>query len=166
MNKDFEKKYQNLRKERQYELLNYDKKLHIKLLNQQGDEFELNRKLQIYSLILINQLNWEVRDQYLELLENYIKEKITSLNFRTRFSERYESIAKVADLLKSNRVLLSPNKKSMNLGDLLLEIESCCKAYCDDPEPLRNEFEIGEVEFRILMQKIFLKFQKILKEKL
>lgn len=162
MTKDLEKKYQNFNIERRYELLNYDKKRHLELLNQQGDEF--NSKLLTYSVILIDHLNWEIRDQYLELLENYMEEKRDSFNFRIRFCERYESIEKVADLLESNRVLLSPDENSLDFGDLLSEIYSCCKDYSDDPEPFRNEFEIGDVEFRTSIEKIYLKIQNFLTE--
>lgn len=151
--KDLEKKYQDFEKKRAYELLNYDKKHHIELLDKLELDDELKSKLRSYSVILIHQLNWEIRDQYLELLENYREEKIDSFNFRIRFSERYEFIDRFADLLESNRVLLSPDKKSLNFGSLLSAIESCCKAYSDDPEPFRNEFEIGEVEFRIRIEK-------------
>jgi hypothetical protein len=63
----------------------------------------------------------------------------------------------VADLLKSNRVLLSPDENSLDFGDLLWEIDSCCEAYSDDPEPFRNKFEIGDVEFRILIEKLLAK---------
>ena len=49
MSKDLEKKYQNLNKEMRYELLNYDQKRHLELLNQQGDEFE--SKLETYLII-------------------------------------------------------------------------------------------------------------------
>ena len=100
----------------------------------------------------------------MELLENYREEKIDSFNFRIRFCERYESIEKVADLLKSNRVLLSPDKNSLNFGDLLAQIDDCCKAYSDDPEPFRNKFEIGDVEFRISIEKIYFKIQNFLKQ--
>ena len=83
-------------------------------------------------------------------------------NFRIRFCERYESIEKVADLLKSNRVLLSPDENSLDFGDLLSEIDSCCKAYSDDPEPFRNKFEIGDLEFTTSIEKIYLKIQNFL----
>jgi len=159
MSSDWEKK-------RRFALLNYNKKLHLKMLNQKETVLndELKLKLQFYSIILMDQLNWEIRDQYLELLENYREEKIDSFNFRIRFCERYESIEKVADLLKSNRVLLSPDKNSLNFGDLLSKIDNCCKAYSDDPEPFRNKFEIGDVEFRISIEKIYFKIQKYLNE--
>ena len=151
MTKDLEKKYQNL-----------NKKWHLELLNQPGDEFK--SKLRTYTIILIDHLNWEIRDQYLELLDKFIDKKIDSFNFRIAFCERYESIEKVADLLKSNRVLLSPDKNSLNFADLLSKIDDCCKAYSDDPEPFRNKFEIGDVEFRISIEKIYFKIQKFLKE--
>ena len=162
MTKDLEKKYQKLNKKRRYELLNYEKKRHLELLNKKGDEFE--SKLRTYSIVLIDHLNWEIRDQYLELLDKFIDKKIDSFNFRIAFCERYESIEKVADLLKSNRVLLSPDKNSLNFADLLEEIDDCCKAYSGDPEPFRNKFEIGDVEFRISIEKIYLKIQKYLNE--
>ena len=162
MTKDLEKKSQNLNKKSCYELLNYDKKRHLELLNQQGDEFK--SKLRTYSIILIDHLNWEIRDQYLELLENYMEEKIDSFNFRIAFCERYESIEKVADLLKSNLVLLSPDKNSLNFGDLLAKVDDCCKAYCDDPEPFRNKFEIGDAEFAILMKEIYFQMKDFLNE--
>jgi len=55
MTKDLEKEYQDLNKERRDELVNYDKKRHLELLNQQSDEFR--SKLLNYSVILIDQYN-------------------------------------------------------------------------------------------------------------
>jgi hypothetical protein len=155
----------NFKKEKLYEFLNYDKKLNLELLKDSEDlTGELRLKFLHYSAIQFNHLNWEIRDQYLELLDKFIDKKIDSFNFRIAFCERYESIEKVADLLKSNLVLLSPDKNSLNFGDLLSKIDNCCKAYSDDPEPFRNKFEIGDVEFRISIEKIYLKIQKYLNE--
>ena len=157
---------QDLKKKRRYELLNYEKKLNYKFLTQQGIDLndEVNSRLRTYSIILIDHLNWEIRDQYLELLDKFIDKKIDSFNFRIAFCERYESIEKVADLLKSNRVLLSPDQNSLEFGDLLAKIDDCCKAYCDDPEPFRNKFEIGDAEFTILMEEIYFQMKDFLNE--
>ena len=145
--------------------MSYDKKLNLELLKDSENlTGELRLKFLHYSAIQFNHLNWEIRDQYLELLENYREEKMDSFNFIMKFEERYDSIGKVADLLKSNRVLLSPDENSLDFGDLLSEIDSCCKAYSDDPEPFRNKFEIGDVEFRISIEKVYLKIQKFLKK--
>ena len=135
-------------------------------MTQQGIDLndEVNSRLRTYSIILIDHLNWEIRDQYLELLDKFIDKKIDSFNFRIAFCERYESIEKVADLLKSNRVLLSPDQNSLEFGDLLAKIDDCCKAYCDDPEPFRNKFEIGDAEFTILMEEIYFQMKDFLNE--
>ena len=155
----------NFKKEKLYEFLNYDKKLNLELLKDSEDlTGELRLKFLHYSAIQFNHLNWEIRDQYLELLDKFIDKKIDSFNFRIAFCERYESIEKVADLLKSNRVLLSPDKNSLNFGDLLSKIDNCCQAYSDDPEPFRNKFEIKDVEFQISIEKIYLKIQNFLKK--
>jgi len=167
MTKNLEKKSQNYNKERRSKLLNYDKKQHLELLNKQGDEFK--SKLRTYSIILIDHLNWEIKDQYLELLKNYMEGKIDSFHFIMKFEERYGSIEKVADLLKSNRVLLSPDKNSFrslrralaDFGDFLSQIDSCCKVYSDNPEPFQQPGELTDVQFRHQIQKIYRKIQKL-----
>ena len=124
----------------------------------------LSLKFLHYSAIQFNHLNWEIKDQYLELLENYMEEKIDSFNFRIAFCERYESIDEVADVLKSNRVLLSPHENALDFGDFLSQIDSCCKVYSDNPEPFQQKCELGDVEFRISIEKIYLKIQNFFKE--
>jgi hypothetical protein len=127
---------------------------------------DLSLKFIHYSTILFNHLNWEIRDQYLELLDKFIEKKMEIFNFQIAFCERYESIDKVADVLTSNRVLLSPDENSLDFGDLLSKIDSYCKAYSGDPEPFRNKFEIGDVEFRTSIEKISFQMKKLLKESL
>ena len=79
---------------------------------------------------------------------------------KQRFCERYESTEKVADLLESNRVLLSPDENSLDFGDLLAKTDDCCEVYSNDPEPYRNDFEIFSIEFRTSIEKIYFKIQK------
>ena len=80
---------------------------------------ELKSRLQTYSGILIDQVNWEIRDEYLKFLKDFIEKKIDGFSFRVGFLERYQSIEKVANVLKLNRVLLSPNENCLDFGDLL-----------------------------------------------
>lgn len=160
MTKNLEKKYQNYNNERRSELLNYDKKQHFELLKNYEN---LTRKLKLkffgYSAIQFNHLNWEIKDQYFELLNNYMEGKIDSFHFIMKFQERYESIEKVADLLKSSRVLLSPDKNSLDFADLLSAIDSCCKVYSDNPEPFQQPGELTDLQFRHQIQKIYPKIQ-------
>ena len=61
----------NFKKEKLNEFLNYDKKLHLELLKDSEDlTGELRLKFLHYSAIQFNHLNWEIQDQYLELLDN------------------------------------------------------------------------------------------------
>lgn len=148
----------NWKKERRLEILNYDKKLHRKLLDEQTDKF--SRELLTHSAILIRHLHWELRDEYIELLRNYVKNNLHILDFRIEFRARYESIEKVADFLELNRVLLSPNENSFEFTSLVSNVVSCCDIYSNDPEPFRYDYEIDDDEFRTLVEEIYFKIQK------
>jgi hypothetical protein len=55
----------DLEKIRRSTLLNYNKKLHLEMLNQKEIILndELKSKLQFYSIIFMDQLNWEIKSQ-------------------------------------------------------------------------------------------------------
>lgn len=160
---------QNYEEKMRSELLNYDKGLHQNLLDQQeisltADNDQLDSKLRIYSIILTAQLHWEIKFQYLELLDKFIEQEIDISEFLSAFNKRYQSIEKVVDILKDNRVFLSPEKNCVDFLDLLSDIDDCGEGYSDDPEPFRTEFDIGSVEFRTLINKIYSKIQNLLNE--
>ena len=100
----------------------------------------------------------------MELLNKFVEKKLDILKFRITFCERYQSIEKVADGLKYNRVLLSPDENSLDFGDLLSKIYDCCQAYSNDLEPFRNKFEIGDVEFTTSIEKTYFQLKKFLQE--
>ena len=112
----------------------------------------------------MDQLNWEIKSQYLDLLTQFIEKKIDILKFIIAFRERYDCIKKIKNVLESNRILLSPNKNSLEFGNLMLRIYDCCDAYSGDPEPFRDEYEIGEIEFTNFMEEIYFQMKKLLKE--
>ncbi len=172
MDKDVEKKLQDLKDKRRYHLLNYDTEAHSELLErskylkQQGTILndELESELRMYSIILTNHLHWEIRDQYMELLEQFTKSKIDIPDFRMKFLERSRSIEDVSDVLESNRVLLSPDEKSLDFADLLMNIADCCYMYSGQPKPFRNSIEMGSGEFRISVEKTYSQLKNFLKE--
>jgi len=159
MSSDWEKK-------RRSALLNYNKKLHLEMLNQKEIVLndELKSKLQFYSIILMDQLNWEIKSQYLDLLTQFIEKKIDILKFILAFRERYDCIKKIKNVLESNRILLSPNKNSLEFGNLMLRIYDCCDAYSGDREPFRDEYEIGEIEFTNFMEEIYFQLKELIQE--
>ena len=104
---------QDLNNQRHLELLNYNKKKHIQLLKysqdlkHQGKSIpdELRKdfsKLRKYLVILVDHLNWETRDQYLELLNRFMEKKIDIPDFCIAFCERYKLNEEVGDILESN----------------------------------------------------------------
>lgn len=157
MNQDYIKK-------RYFELLKYsqDLKQQGKFI---GDESR-NGYLELltYSAMMSSHLYWETCDQYLQLLNEFIEEKIDIPEFCQAFCERYELNDEVADILESNLILLSPHEKSGDFSGFIEEIFSCCEVYNADPEPFRISYDIDDTEFRDLVEKVYLQLQKFLEK--
>jgi len=85
---------------------NYNKKHHLQLLkprsmgeNSNGDEL-LN-----YSCILQNHLEWKIHDQYLELIEEFLKENISMPEFFNELQIKNCSIINAVVFLQKHRSL-------------------------------------------------------------
>lgn len=118
---------------------NYNKKYHLQLLKQKSvgvnsSEEELLR----YSCILQNQLEWEIRDQYLGLMEEFLKGNISTSEFFAELRIKNYSIIDSVTFLESHRILLSPDKKSSKFGELL---ESLTDHLNDDLDFIGDELE-------------------------
>jgi hypothetical protein len=147
-------------------LLNYDKKEHYKLLDQQDKERatsvynqELDKKLSEYSIILLYQLHWEIRDQYVELVTKFMENKIETFELITQFEKRFESIIDIRNILISNRVLLSPDERSLDFHDLLITIYDDCQAYDNDPMPYEEPTGVNKIEFNNMIKSIYPKLK-------
>jgi hypothetical protein len=86
------------------------------------------------------------------------------LKFIVAFRERYECIQEIKNVLESNRIFLSPNKNSLEFGNLMLGISNCCDAYSGDREPFRDKYEIGEIEFTNFMEEIYFQLKEFIQE--
>jgi hypothetical protein len=99
---------------------NSNKKHHLQLLKQKSmGENSSEDELLRYSWILQHQLEWEIRDQYLELMEEFLKENIFMPEFFAELRIKNYSIIDAIRFLQSHRILLSPEKKSSKFGELL-----------------------------------------------
>ena len=107
--------------------------------------------------MLENHLDWETRDQYLALLEEFLKENISISDFCSEFLDRGSLNSDSVDFLESNLILLSPNEKSWEFSELLEEIFNECQ-YFDGEEDLTGD------EFRNSIKKSFVKIKKYLNE--
>lgn len=90
---------------------NYNKKRHYELLKKKSMGINLQEyssELGQYSCMLEAHLDWQGRESYLKLLENFQKGKIQDVKFCFAFEERGLLISDISDILKSNLILLSP----------------------------------------------------------
>lgn len=116
--------YKNFKKERHLALLNYDKKRHLEVLKKKSVSIESEEnylELLKYSAMLDRHLDWETCHQYLELLEEFLKENISMCDFCSEFCERGSLNNDAVAILESNLILLSPHEKSLEFLDLLEE---------------------------------------------
>ena len=143
----------NYQKERHLELLKRSEELKSLSIDASEEALELSR----YSALLQEQLNWETREDFLQL-----QEKLLDIGeFCKVFSERDVLNSEAADMLQSNFILLSPHKKSLDFSKLTNEILEACYGYDPDPESLEIR-EREKKEFRDLVQRIYLRLQKLL----
>jgi hypothetical protein len=145
----------------------YNKKRHLELLKKREEKSissTESKELFNYSVVLDRQLDWETRDQYLQLLKKFIEGKIDIGEFLIPFEERGRLNGEVLDILESNLILLEPHEKSLDFLDFIQQILQDCDIYNPDPEPFRHEYELDETEFRNSIEETYLQIQKLLKE--
>ena len=145
----------------------YNKKRHLELLKKREEKSissTESKELFNYSVVLDRQLDWETRDQYLQLLKKFIEGKIDIGEFLIAFEERGRLNGEVLDILESNLILLEPHEKSLDFLDFIQQILQDCDIYNPDPEPFRHEYELDETEFRNSIEETYLQIQKLLKE--
>ncbi len=150
---------------------NYNKERHLELLklkySQENvltskEELELNE----YSSVLDSTLDWETKEQYIDLLEKLISGKINSFKFYSEFKERNELNGEIFDSLETNFLLLSPHEKSKEFSGFIIEIMDFCYSYSEvfESDIFVEKFDSYDLEFRNSMQQIYLKIQNFLNE--
>lgn len=154
----------NWEMEKYLRFINYDKKQHLKFLKESQEKSTISNKLSRYSDLLVSHLDWESRDNYLELLDKFLQEKIDIGEFYIRFRERYRLSDEVKDILELNFIILSPHPKSLDFADFIIEILDACELYSPDPEPIRFKYQFDETEFCNSIKGTYLKIQNFLEE--
>ena len=101
----------------------YNKKRYLQLLDQRsiGDNSN-NDELLRYSCMLTNQLYWEIRDQYLSLMERSLNGNICMSEFFAELRIKNYAIMDAVDFLEKHRILLSFDKKASKFEELLEDI--------------------------------------------
>lgn len=112
-------------------------------------------------------LNWETKNQYVNLLEQFISGEIYLFTFSIKFKERDDLNTEAFYSLKANFIPLSPHEQSKEFSDFIIQIRNFCYSYSevfelDLPQETRDSYEL---KFRNFMEKIYFKIQKVLNEK-
>ena len=135
------------------------------------------RELLRYSAKMYGQLEWESRDSYAELMDQFLNGKISEGTLKMEFLEIQESHEQVQQALESNLIILSPNPNSDSVADLIDQLYWVLEDISVDStlslEELgslikENKYEEAvkkkEREIYNSVKKIFLKTQKYLDE--
>ena len=136
-------------------ITNYNKKRYLQLLNQRsiGDNSN-NDELSRYSCMLTNQLDWEIRYQYLSLMENFLNENISMPEFFAELRIKNYAIIDAVVFLEKHRILLSIHQKASKFGELLEYIT----------DELEGDLSYTEDEFKNFIQENFIKIKKYLNQ--
>lgn len=101
----------------------YNKKRYLELLDQRsiGDTSN-DRELSRYSCMLSDQLDWEIRDQYLSLMEKVLNGNISMPEFFAELRLKTYAIIDAVGFLEKHRILLSFDKKASKFSELLQDV--------------------------------------------
>jgi hypothetical protein len=134
----------------------YNKKHHLQLLKERSMGMDVKEnQLSDYNRILERQIEWEMRDQYVELMEGVLNGNICDSEFFAELRTKNYSIMDTFEFLVSHQILLSPHKKALEFGELLEPINDLLEG---------EELYLTEVEFKNSVEEIYLKIQNFLKE--
>ena len=133
----------------------YNKKRYLQLLDQRsiGDNSN-NDELSRYSCMLTNQLDWEIRDQYLSLMEKFLNGNISMPEFFAELRIKTYAIIDAVVFLEKHRILLSFDKKASKFGELLEDVTN----------ELEGDLSYTGDEFKNFIQENFIKIKKYLNE--
>jgi hypothetical protein len=133
-------------KEKHLYLLKYSQKLESEgkhIYDESEKDFFALRE---YSVMLINHLHWENRQQYFELIEQLLNGPVEFLKLR----KKHRSVNDAGKLLQGELILLEPNEKCEGFDDLIDELVSLFDRYCPDPS-LRESHEFSEEKLKKLI---------------
>lgn len=133
----------------------YNKKRYLQLLDQRsvGDNSNSD-ELSRYSCMLSDQLDWEIRDQYLSLMEKFLNGNISMPEFFAELRIKNYAIIDAVIFLQNHRILLSFDKKASKFGELIEDVK----------DELEGDLSYTNDEFKNFIQENFIKIKKYVNE--
>jgi hypothetical protein len=124
-------------------------------------------ELRNYSLQINEHLHWSQRDQYSQLIQDFLSFKINGNKFESKFSSLVEAIEKDCRLLAENYERLkniNPSAISFEFAVWISEIYLCCEEFNPDfneeEDRTRTTFAKTEEQLRDAVKSLFPEIQK------
>ena len=149
---------------------------HIQCLNYQQELKKQNKSLRTqdpikyskllkYSARISEYLHWSQKNEYLELIKNFLNSKIDAKEFDKKFSKMVTVIEKKCRLLIKNYEELKftkPNPRSLGFGTWISEIYLCCNEFYEDYDLNEGEDPAlkTEEQLRDAVKSLFPEIQK------
>ena len=134
-------------------LLSFSKKQYYKLLElekvSQLNE-ETRNELRSYNAIAYAQINWEMRDKYSRVLQNYSLGKLNEVDLWIKLDEISESASELQKMMRQYSFVISPHLKCLELHikihGLIIDCEQYAEEWSDanfkeELEDLKSYFE-------------------------
>ena len=129
------------------ELLNYQEALKKDNKSLRTQDPVKDSKLRKYAVILTDHLHWSQKNQYLQLIKDFLNCKIDAQKFDSEFSIMVEEIEKNYRLLSKNYEELKriePSSISLGFGTWISEIYLYCNEFYSD---FNEEEERADIPF-------------------
>lgn len=153
-------------------LQDYNQKRHLELLklknsNKDALTSEEQEELRNYSILIDLQLDWETRNQYLDMIDRLLSKEIGCFKFYLEFNERSKLNGNVDECLKENNFLLLPQKRAIQFHDFFVQILQFCDFYIEafESDSYFEKKQQYELEFQNFFGKLNPEIQKFVKEK-
>jgi hypothetical protein len=109
-------------RQKHLELLKYDQSLKLQGKSFLDEDRDKYAELLKYSVIMFGHIQWENRNQYLRLMEDFVDARITGKQFQTKFFKMFSVIEKMNRIMQADLILLQPNSKAHEF--LMLPVET------------------------------------------
>ena len=153
---------ENYNEKEHSQLLKYSKELAKQGKNLADEDHSKYVQLFHYSVMVYTQLTWEMKDQFLKIVEQFLENKISSFELCRLFKEKLDLNDDLADtkILQMDNIHEKASRFTDFIDDILTSYEVC-------DESLESDIlvdHISEIEFKKEVKDNFLKLQKFLEE--
>ena len=139
-----------------FKLLEYSNQLKRNKDRLKTKDFEAFKTLLGFLVKIENNLHYSEKQEYIDLVKDFLDDKITADDFSYSFMAIYEGINKICSKMQREESpelasLLNPCRSE--LGKLLIKIYGSCDAFSPDPEStMSNEQELKDYAQILLLE--------------